>query len=375
MKYRILHFADLHLDTSFGGQGFSIEFGNERRLDLRAALTRILARARELKVDAVTIGGDFFFQDYLLPETIDFIHQQLALLAPIRVIIAPGGKDPFTNESPYSRLIWPENVDIFYQSKLTHLDLAPNITLWGASNPPARGQKLFDGFKPSKGLNILLMHAVQRISNDVHTINVESVQKAGFNLALLGGEHAAKLTPVENPFFIYPGSPEPLSSQEENDSHQVILVEINDEKLQIQTLSQQQWHYRDIKVDISSCISKEEVIRLIGAALDGEIAQTPHSAITVRLIGRPHIDLNLYELHQMIQTSAFYRLESHLSPYYDLEQLAREQTVRGLLVQRFLTRIRNAANETERCQQLTALNIALQALDGKQVSLYEIKTA
>ena len=109
-----------------------MEYGKERRLDLRAALTRIFARARELKVNAVTIGGDLFVQEYLLPETADFIQQQLALLAPIRVIIAPGGQDPYTNEFPYARLNWPENVDIFYQGKLAHLELAPDIHLLGS---------------------------------------------------------------------------------------------------------------------------------------------------------------------------------------------------------------------------------------------------
>ena len=74
-----------------------------------------------------------------------------------------------------------------------------------------------------------------------------------------------------------------------------------------------------------------------------------------------------------IQTPAFFRLESHFGLSYDLEQLAHEQTVRGLLVQRFMDRIRNATNEAERHQQLTALNFALQALEGKQVCLYETK--
>ena len=112
MSFKILHFADLRLDASFAGQGFPAEYGRERRLDLRAVLTRILARARELKVNVVTIGGDLFVQEYLLPETADFIQQQLALLDPIRVIIAPGRNDPYTNESPYARLNWPENVHL-----------------------------------------------------------------------------------------------------------------------------------------------------------------------------------------------------------------------------------------------------------------------
>ncbi len=78
VTYKILHFSDLHLDTSFAGQGFSLGYGVERRLDLRACLTKILARARDLKVDTVTIGGDLFDHEYLLSRTAGFIKQQFA---------------------------------------------------------------------------------------------------------------------------------------------------------------------------------------------------------------------------------------------------------------------------------------------------------
>jgi DNA repair exonuclease SbcCD nuclease subunit len=61
VAYKILHFSDLHhLNTSFAGQDFSLDYGVERRLDLRACLMRILTRARELQVDAITIGGALY---------------------------------------------------------------------------------------------------------------------------------------------------------------------------------------------------------------------------------------------------------------------------------------------------------------------------
>lgn len=376
MSYKILHFADLHLDASFVGQGFPVEYGKERRLDLRAALTRIFARARELKVNAVTIGGDLFVQEYLLPETADFIQQQLALLAPIRVIIAPGGQDSYTNESPYARLNWPENVDIFYQGKLSHLELAPDIHLWGACNPPTRGLKLLDGFQSAKGINILLLHAIRtRNNSEVHTISSELVQKAGFHCALLGGDHIAEISPPEKPLIICPGSVEPLTPSEENDQHQVVVIEVNGENIRVQSLSLQQWHYTNLKVDITNCTSNSEAARRIDAALEATIAKEPHAAIIVTLVGHPPAELSVSGLRAMIQSSAFYHLESQFGLNYDLEQLAREQTVRGLLVQRFLDRIQNAGNDVERRQQLTALNFALQALEGKQVSLYETKAA
>jgi len=374
MGYKILHFADLHLDASFAGQGFPVEYGNERRLDLRAALTRILARARELKVDAITIGGDLFVQEYLLPETADFIQQQLALLAPMRVIIAPGAQDPYTNESPYARLNWPENVDIFYQGKLTQLELTPDIYLWGACNPPTRGQKLFENFQPAKGMNILLLHALRKANSGIHSINIEEAQKAGFLFALLGGEHVAQLPPGEKPFFVYPGSPEPLSPFEEAGLHHIVLIETDGKNLHIEPLSVQQWHYRAVEVDVNHCTSAAEAARRIDAALENEITATPHCAVHVVIKGKPDINLNSSALRPLVQATPFFSLENHFSMSYDLQKLAGEQTVRGLLVQRFLERIQSAENQAERQEQLTALNFALQALDGKQVNLYEIKT-
>jgi len=375
MSYKILHFADLHLDASFAGQGFSAEYGRERRLDLRSALTRIFAQARELNVNAVTVGGNLFVQENLLPETADFIQQQLTLLAPIRVIIAPGSQDPYTNESPYARLNWPENVDIFYQGKLSHLELAPDIHLWGASNPPTRGVKLFDSFQPAKGFNILLLHARAKNSNEVHSVNYEAIQKAGFHCALLGGESQAVEVKPQKPLFFYPGTVEPLTASDEEMPHQIAILEIIGENVNAHSVSLQQWHYVNIRVDLTNCISNNEAAQRIDTALKSVISKTPHSAITVTLTGIPPAEFNMSGLHALIQSPSFYRLESEFSIHYDLTQIAREQTVRGLLVQRFLERINNAANEMERSRQLTALNFALQALEGKQVSFYETKTS
>jgi len=316
-----------------------------------------------------------FVQEYLLPETADFIHQQLASLSPIRVIIAPGEKDPYTNDSPYARLNWPENVDIFYQNKLTPLALATNLHLWGACNPPARGAKLLDGFHPAKGTNILLLHALRgRSSNDVYTFSSEEVRRAGFNLALLGGEHTTDIAPIEQPFHVFPGSPEPLSPFEEDGLHREAFVDIEDEVIRVQVLSLQQWHYLKAEVNITNCVSNAEAAHCIDVAMEAVIAKKRHSAVKVTLVGNPLFNLDVTNVQQLVQTSVFYNLECNLGINYDLEQLAGEQTVRGLLVQRFLARIHSAASDSERCQQKTALNFALQALEGKQVDLYETKT-
>ena len=43
------------------------------------------------------------------------------------------------------------------------------------------------------------------------------------------------------------------------------------------------------------------------------------------------------------------------------------------MVSRFMEKLKVMTDENEKHQQLIALNLALQALEGKQVGLYEVK--
>ena len=72
---RILHFADLHLDRPL--VGLAPDVGRRRRQELRAALRRCLAAAREHNVDVVTIGGDLWEEEHVPPDTRRFVVSEL----------------------------------------------------------------------------------------------------------------------------------------------------------------------------------------------------------------------------------------------------------------------------------------------------------
>jgi hypothetical protein len=92
----------------------------------------------------------------------------------------------------------------------------------------------------------------------------------------------------------------------------------------------------------------------------------------VTLTGQPNFDLDVAELYDQVKTKAYIHYETGLTLAYDLEHLAQEQTTRGLLVQNFQSRLKETDNEQERRLVLNALNLALQALDGKKVQFNEI---
>src|SRR5437660_9960830 len=85
---RLLHFADLHLDRSFASERLYGVGAQRRREDLRAALQRIVERARDAQANLITCGGDLFEPDHVTRETASFTVQTLGAASP-PVLIPP----------------------------------------------------------------------------------------------------------------------------------------------------------------------------------------------------------------------------------------------------------------------------------------------
>ena len=364
MTIHLLHLSNLHLDASFPA------FGPTRRADLRAVLGRILALARERRVDAVTIAGDLYEQDYALPDTAAFLAQQFARLAPIRVFIAPGARDPYTNDSLYALTRWPENVTVFSQGRLTPVELAPGVTLWGAACPPARGHTTLEGFHVDReGVNLLLLHAADAEqpasgAEGVFSVSASAVRAAGFELALLGHSVTARFWPEQAPCCLYPGSPEPLGPEPADARHTIALVTVGEAGCAVEQLPINQWRHHALTVELAGCGSVAEAAARVQAALGPADARL---VCEVTLAGAPEIPLDAAAVLAQVETPAHLYGQAAFAFPFDLEHLAQEQTVRGLLVRRFQHRLTRARDEAERERQWRALALALQALEGKQV--------
>lgn len=273
MAYQILHLSDLHLDTSFAADGITTDTGDWRRSDLRATLARILALARERQVDAITIGGDLYDQDYALPDTAEFLAQQFAKLAPMRVFAAPGEHDPYTTRSLYALTRWPSNVHIFTQTQLTSVQLTPDIQLWGAAHPAPQDNRVVERVRVNRpGINLLLLHAMERdgarSGAEAHfTVDASSVQNAGIDFALLGHRHTARAWPDEAPRCVYPGSPEPLCWDESKGGHNVVLLTVDEGQIRFEQIPVSQWRYWTADLDLTDCSGYDEATQRIRSAL------------------------------------------------------------------------------------------------------------
>lgn len=108
---RLLHIADVHLDSPFTGRSEAMR-QRLRRAALEA-LDRCVTTALAEEVDALLIAGDLFDREYLSFETERFLLAQLGRLAEagIEVVYATGNHDPGEG-SRAEHLDWPGNVTV-----------------------------------------------------------------------------------------------------------------------------------------------------------------------------------------------------------------------------------------------------------------------
>ena len=134
-----------------------------------------------------------------------------------------------------------------------------------------------------------------------------------------------------------------------------------------------QWEYCALVVDLTECESLQDVARHVERSVESVPGGDSKRLVChVTLRGSPEFDLDLELLREEVTTKAYVRYTARLSLSYDLELLAEEQTVRGMLVRRFLSHRERAYDALERRTMRNALNHALQALDGKQVRPNEV---
>ena len=144
MGVRIIHAADLHLDSAF--EGLTPEKAAERRAGQFDILEEIVSAAETHRVQAVLLCGDIFDRPIVSAETAARVSKILSQTE-IPVFIAPGNHDYYFSRSPYSVTAWPRNVRIFRSPAIERIELE-NLTVYGAGFSEAGVFKsLLSGFR------------------------------------------------------------------------------------------------------------------------------------------------------------------------------------------------------------------------------------
>lgn len=252
---RILHTADLHLDSPF--EALSGSRAAVRRAGQRELPGRIAALAQSERVDAVLLCGDLFDSDCCYFETGRMLMQALERIqAP--VFIAPGNHDFYSPESPYARLALPQNVHVFTSPEVECFDLSGSgFRVYGAAFTGKSSGPLLRGFRATKDsdvVNLLCMHGEVCSSENgsvYNPITPQMLADSGLDYAALGHIHAfSGLQRSGLCCYSQSGCPEGRGFDETGD-RTVSIVDIGERDCSIRTVSTASRRYEVIRADVT----------------------------------------------------------------------------------------------------------------------------
>lgn len=204
---KILHAADLHLDSPFAA--FSPEEAAKSRAQQRQIPMELVRRCNDLGCHLLLLAGDVLDGERVYPETVEALQKAFAQCK-AQVFIAPGNHDPATAQSIWLTEQWPENVHIF-TGPMTCVTLpALRCRVWGAGFRAAEAYDLLqpvpqadDGF-----WEVGVFHGDPVSDGPYHPISIEQLRACGLHYLALGHIHkGSQLQKAGKTWYGWPGCP------------------------------------------------------------------------------------------------------------------------------------------------------------------------
>lgn len=361
-RLKILHAADLHLDSPF--EGLSESKAAQRRQEQRELLKRIAQTAQTEGTDVVLLAGDLLDSDSAYTETAEELIKALGSIeAP--VFISPGNHDFYTERSPYARLKLPENVHIFRENRIDCVELPElNARVFGAAFTDRYSAPLLEGFSAEKKFgvtDIMCIHGeVGAASSRYDPISEAAIAASGMDYIALGHVHKESgLRKSGHSYYAWPGCPEGRGFDETGEKY-IYMVSLENGKCSLKPVSIAQRKYVILPVELDGVTPLEAIKNRLDDNTENDLYR-------IILRGESEQAPDLSSLRRTFE-GRFYSLQLRDETLLrrDIWEKAGEDSLRG----QFLLRLKNAynaaADDLEREKIVQAVRWGLAALDRRE---------
>lgn len=228
MSISFIHTADLHIGKKFN-LNFDVGDSIRRRIDLWETFDKIIELCIRNEIDFLFVAGDLTDGKYCTIEDIERLASKFKEALNTKVVVTTGNKDPYSVNSYYKYIDWPENVYfvettdsvkklVFEEEGLCVYSIG--LDVMGVQEE----RKSVSSIRTDEEMvNIFLAHGdIEGNDPPDLRIDVESIRDK-FDYIALGHYHQYY---EYSDRIIYPGSPEPLSFKEQG-QHGVIYGKID----------------------------------------------------------------------------------------------------------------------------------------------------
>ncbi len=354
MGLKILHSADWHLDSPFGG------FSEEQRQLLKKEQRKIPGKIADLCLregcDLVLLVGDLF-DGQASREALELLKKELARCA-VPVCIAPGNHDFAGPDSPWRTEVWPENVTVFTGALESVAFPELNCRVYGAGFQSMDCGPLLEGFRASgeEQYSLAVLHGDPTQKNSPYNpITVAQVRNSALDYLALGHIHKAGAFQAGNTLCAWPGCP--MGRGWDETGEKGVCIVTLDREPGIQAVSLETLRFYDLEIDVGSDakMALEEVLPAAGS----------RDFYRITFTGWGEVDLT--ELNRTFGDYPNLELRDRTEPPMDLWENTDQDSLEGLYFHML-----HKAMEADPSQADTirlAAEISRKLLAGKEVHL------
>lgn len=355
---KFVHIADMHFDSPFIALSDKGNLGEQRRIEQRKIFKKVIEYIKQNKIEYLFISGDLYEHQHIRKSTIEYINNLFKEIESTKIFIASGNHDPFLKKSYYTTFNWNSNVHIF-GPKIEKIELE-NVDIYGygfndfyCSNSEIENLKIEN---PEK-INILVIHGTldgaTSIDMQYNPMSTTMLKQKGFNYIALG--HIHKNNFEKNSNIIYPGSMISLGFDEIGE-HGMVAGEISSTENKLEFIKLDETEFIEIELNCTEINSIEELVEKIN-----EIKIEENKLYKIILAGKRNFEINIYDLYKYYLNERIIKIKNKTKPNFNLEEIAKENTLRGLFTKEILQEINNKNYDEEIIEQ--ALEIGMEILE------------
>lgn len=245
---KIVHAADLHLDSAFVGR--SEASAAQLRTQLRSVPEKIAAVCKKENCDLLLLSGDLFDGPYTAESVLSLKNALEEIGKP--TFIATGNHDFWSSDSPWAREAWPKNVHIFRESVVESVALPElDCRIYGGGFTSMDCPPLLDGFQiqGEEKYHIGVFHGDPTQSRSPYNpISQAQVASSGLDYLALGHIHKYGSFQAGRTLCAWPGCPMGRG-YDETEEKGILVVQL-EENAQVQFLPLDTTRFYDWNIEV-----------------------------------------------------------------------------------------------------------------------------
>ena len=372
-KVKILHCADIHLDSPFRELNKTISLKSKE--ELLETFKKMIDLVLLEKIEILLIAGDFFDNMSLNKTTINFIMNEFSRIKDTFVFISPGNHDPYNRKSFYKILTWPDNVYIFKGAMESVVIEKLKVVVWGcAFNEKYHKKTLLKNIKANNQyINIVVMHGQVcngNITNEYNPIYLEDIKNSGANYVALGHEHDfSGILKVGQTHYCYCGC---LSGRgfDEKGLKGIVIGNIYENSVDLKFVPLSKREYIVKEIFLKNITTYDDIKKqILSSVKESERKQNIYKIILKGYVAEYFI-INDSILYEKLENEFYYiKLENKTNVEINLSEGSKDYSLKGKYILAVLEKLNQCTDDYEKEIVSLALKLGIQCFTDEEVTV------